>query len=120
MVQVLVMGTNDPIINAIYKRLEDLEQKVGKVPRNKLVKEAIKVPKQITNDIGALIRKDYNEINEAIHRLDTSDIDFPHKKHELQELKAKVPHKYSISKKLRTKILDDINKILGVNRSDST
>ena len=114
------MGTNDPVINAIYRRLEDLEQKVGRVPRKKLVKEAIKVPKQITEDISALIRADYNAINEAIHRLDTSDLDFPHRKHELQELKAKVPHKYSISKKQRTKIIDDINKILGVNRSDNT
>ena len=114
------MGTNDPVLNAIYKRLEDLERKVGRVPRKKLVKEATKVPKQITEDIGALIRHDYNVINEAIHRLDTSNLDFPQKKHELQQLKQKVPHKYSISKKQRTEILDDINKILGVNRSDST
>ena len=115
------MRTYGRTIEIILKRLEYLERVVGTelpLDRTTELKLASEVPFQITKDVSAEIRNDYDDIEEAINKLSIIDKDMPRMKHELLQLKRKIPLNYQITTQDRENILAEINKILGVNRSD--
>lgn len=105
----------------IKKRLADLERIVGSdISREDKIRKAIAVPLAITEDIHKLIEEDYKTINKALDSLDHSAKDFPENKQKLLQLKKEVRNKYALPKEIRTKIIDDINRLLGINSSDNT
>ena len=90
------------------------------IPFNEVKKIASKIPAKVTEDVSKSIASDYEDINFAIKELDRSLPEYPELKHDLQQLKKLVPTRYSISTQDREDIIEEINTILGVNRSDRT
>lgn len=97
--------------------LKDILRRAN-LPFNEVKRIASKIPKKVTEEIGGLIKDDYLEIDNAIKGLDKSDEFYPEDKHNLQQLKKLVPLSYSVSTQDRHDIIDEINDVLGVNRSD--
>ena len=113
------MKTYGRIIEIILRRLDYLERSAGSdLPRKDVLDLAIATPNEITKDISAEIRHDYDLIEEAISKLNIIDQDMPEMKDELLQLKKQVPYNYKLSTKNRREIMAKINEILGINRSD--
>lgn len=88
------------------------------VSKKDLVEKAKELPKKVTKSLSEMIRRDYDAINQSISKLDHTRQDYPELKHKLQALRANVPKNYALPKDLKRSIIEEINKILGVNRSD--
>jgi len=115
------MRTYGRTIQIILARLDYLERLVGSevpVERTTQLRVASEIPFDITKAVSAEIRNDFDDIEDAINKLSIIDKDMPRMKHELIQLKRKIPLNYQITTQDREKILAEINKILGVNRSD--
>lgn len=102
-------------IEDLYAQLRDLKEKGAS--KGELVDKARQIPQEVTHTIGSMIKKDYDHINNAIQTLDRKAVNFPDLKHKLQELKKDVPFVYKLPKDLQKSIIEEINKILGTNKS---
>jgi len=101
---------------------EKERQRILAQPTHKArVKESFKVAKDVvTTPISNRIQADIDRINKEIYALDKKDKEYGQKKDKLQKLLHNVASNYAIKKEVVVKIQDEINKILGVNRSDNT
>lgn len=105
----------------IKKRLADLEKRINSdITREAKIALAVNIPVEITKDISKLIQEDYALINKTARSLNPKDKDYADKRLILIRLKKEVPNKYALPIELRTKIIDDINRLLGVNSSETT
>lgn len=108
------MNWTEKVNRIIDQRLDELRKELKPIKDHKeRVEKAIEVPKQVTEDVGALIAADYAEINRAIDRLEKNDPNLGEKVHALKELKKYVPYRYKITQAQRLDIVDEINKAIS-------
>ena len=86
--------------------------------KEEVIEKAKELPKLVTKSISDAIRNDYDAINNAIQKIPKDLKEYGEIKHKLQELKKDVPHIYRLPKDLQKSIIEEINKILGTNRSN--
>lgn len=97
------------------KDVEDIIQKYHELSRVKklTVSDIFAGQKQLTQTVSDRITTGYENIEEAMNKLNIGDKDVGQKKHDLQQLKIFVPRKFAITKENMLELNQALNEIVA-------